>query len=77
MSLDKLTLHAQLAILAQNAKSLDEAIAARVKAIQDAATDLEHTRGARAYNDLLVQQINAQIAEVERAEKAAVTPATT
>ncbi len=77
MSLDKLTLQAQLALLAQNAKSLDEAVAAKAKAIHDATVDLEHTRGARAYHDLLVQQVHNQLAEADRAEKAALTPAGT
>lgn len=75
MLLDKLTLHAQLALLEQNAKSLDEAIAAKLQHLQEAATDLEQTRGARGYHGLLVQQIQGQITEIERAEKASPTPA--
>ena len=77
MPLDKLTLHAQLAVYEQNAASLDAAIAQKTKTLQDVATDLEHTRGARAYHNLLVQQLQNQLAEVERAEKAAATPPTT
>ena len=71
MPLDKLTLHAQLALLAQNAKSLDDAIALKAKTLQDVATDLEHTRGARAYHNMLVEQVNNQLAEVARQEAAA------
>jgi hypothetical protein len=77
MSLDKLTINAQLALLAQNAKSLDEAIAVKTKAIHEATVDLERTRGARAYHDLLVQQVNNQIAEIDRAAQATASESTT
>lgn len=76
MPLDKLTLHAQLALLAQNASGLDAAIAQKAKVMEDAAIDLHHTRGARAYNDLLVTQVNNQLAEVERQEKVAAVAGT-
>ncbi len=78
MPLDKLTLHAQLALLAQNATALDNAIAEKTRTLQQVATDLEHTRGARQYHELLVQQINNQLVELDRVEKAAVaTPPST
>lgn len=70
MALDKLTLHAQLALLAQNAAALDAAIVQKTKTLQDAAVDLEHTRGARGYHDLLVQQVNNQLIEIVRQENA-------
>ncbi len=73
MPLDKLTLHAQLAVLADNAKALDTAIVQKTKAIQEASIDLEHTRGARAYHDMVVTQVNNQLAELARQESA--TPA--
>ncbi len=68
MSLDKLTLHAELALLAQNATALDNAIAQRVKTIAELTEDLTRTRGARAYHDMVVQQIQNALAETERAE---------
>ncbi len=68
--LDKLTLHAQLALLDTNRATLDAAIAEKTKAIDQMVIDLHQTRGARSYNDLLVQQTNNMLAEVERAEKA-------
>ncbi len=71
--LDKLTLHAQLAMLDANRATLDAAIADKTKAIDQMVIDLHQTRGARQYNDLLVAQMNNMLAEVERAEKAAQT----
>lgn len=70
MPLDKLTLHSQLALYEQNAASLDSAIAQKTKTLQDASIDLERTRGARGYHDLIVQQLHNALAEIERTEKA-------
>jgi hypothetical protein len=67
MPLDKLTLHAELVLLAKNAESLDKAIRDKEDAIRVALTDLEQTRGARHYHDMVVQQIQQSLAEAEKA----------
>ncbi len=74
MSLDKLTLHAQLAVLESNRVSLDNAIAEKIKHLENATIDLHETRGARRYHDLMVQQINNALAQIAREEQSA-TPA--
>ena len=75
MSLDKLTLHAQLAVLAQNATVLDQSITDCNTQLQTVAVELERRRGARNYHDMLVAQIKAQLAQVEAEEKAALPSA--
>ncbi len=77
MSLDKLTLHAALALLAKNASDIDTTIAQKTTALQQLTVELERIHGARQYHDMVVQQITNAIAEVEREEKAAAQPVTT
>lgn len=74
MLLDKLTLNAQLALLAKNALSLDESIKDKMKALHDTSVELERLRGARQYSDALSQQIQQAIENVDREEKAKVPP---
>ncbi len=74
MPLDKSTLQAQLALLVQNGIAIDTAITDKTKMLQDLTVDLERTRGARQYHDLVVQQFKNMLADVERAEAAAATP---
>lgn len=66
MALDKPTLLAQLATLEKNAQALDAAIQERTNALNQLATDLERSRGARAYHDLLVQQVKMAIEQIDK-----------
>ncbi len=76
MLLDKSTLQAELALLAQNATALDNAIIQKTKTVEDLTVDLERARGARQYHDLVAQQIQNALNEVLAAEKPSVAPAT-
>ncbi len=68
MSLDKLTLHAQLVVINRNVTTLDASITEKVKHIEQLTAELERTRGARHYHGLIVQQTEAMIADIEKAE---------
>ncbi len=74
MPLDKLTLHAQLTTLAQNASTLDAAILEKANNLKNVSLDLERTQGARHYHDMVVQQIHLALKQIEAEEKAAATP---
>ena len=77
MSLDKFTLHHQLAVLNNNLASLDTTIKSTTEQIQQLSLSLERLRGAREYHGLLVDQVNQAIAVVEQEEKAAILAAET
>lgn len=73
MSLDKLTLHAQLALLDKNSNDLQTSANAKSQEIQDLHRkiqelnlQLEHHRGALSYNQILVQQIQKLISELDQ-----------
>ncbi len=70
----KLTLNAQLALLAKNALSLDESIKDKMKTLHDTTVELERLRGARQYSDALYQQVQQAIEAVTREEKLVEAP---
>ncbi len=75
MPLDKLTLHAQMALLNHNGKALNESLAEKTRTVQQINTDIEQTKGAMAYHNLLVQQLQNAITETELAEATALKDA--
>ncbi len=78
--LDKLTLHAQMAVLNKNAEGLDQSINEKTNMVKSMGIqmdalklELERLNGARHYHNLLVEQVNLMIAE---ANSPAAAPAT-
>ena len=68
MTLDIETLKAQLTVLAKNAETLDIAIREKSTALQEMAAELERTKGARHYHDMVVRQMQNSLAEAEKAK---------
>lgn len=79
MSLDKLTLHHQLAIMANSLTSLDATLKQRIEEHKLLGEEIARLHGARSYHTMIVDQVNATLAAIDKEaeDRAATVPPVT